>query len=51
MAECQAEIDKFTDVNKLPVDVNHCGGVLSAVQAPFTQTSVPPAPASCFRVR
>jgi hypothetical protein len=40
MSRCQTEIDKYTDVTKLPVDVNHCGGVMQAVQAPFTQTSV-----------
>jgi len=40
LAICQAEIDKHTDLATMPINMNHCGEVMSQVTEPFVQEFV-----------
>jgi carboxypeptidase D len=37
LAQCQVEMDKFTDPFNTPVNINNCGGVMDAVSQPFVK--------------
>jgi carboxypeptidase D len=37
LAQCQVEMDKFTDPFNTPTNINNCGGVMDAVSQPFVK--------------